>query len=108
MGEERSLSATCPVSGFNQACKAKLTKGNGNCKSGRNARCVLCSKCSDYSTGWCKVCASYGVRSNVDHTSETRVGSLRACLKPQFRRLEEEDEEPSKEEEEESSEERSL
>merc|ERR1712216_636927 len=120
--EERSLSATCPVSGFNQACKAKLRKGNGDCKSGKKARCVLCSKCSDYSTGWCRVCARYGVRAEVDDNSHVQVGNLRACLpdnnnfhvprmcvKPQFRRLEEEDEEPSKEEEEEeSSEERSL
>merc|ERR1711907_797423 len=109
--EERELSATCPLNGFNAGCQKRLTKPNGSCKSGKKAVCTLCSACTDYKSGWCADnCDQYGERvqvsnkNNVNNALKNCIAGDQPhvpyyCVKQQFRRLEEEDEESSEERE---------
>merc|ERR1712023_417707 len=104
--EERELSATCPLNGFNAGCQKRLTKPNGSCKSGKKAVCTLCSACDNYNSGWCADnCDQYGERVQVSNKNTINVNrALKNCIagdtphvpyycvKQQFRRLEEDEE----------------
>merc|ERR1712023_428673 len=112
--EERELGAhLAPLGGFSDACQQRLTKANGQAKSGKKAVCTLCSQCSDsdYESGWCaNNCRQYGERTQVSRKGEIGVNNALKnciagsqpwvpyyCVKQQFRekyrRLEDEDEE---------------
>merc|ERR1711963_107153 len=110
--EERELSDSAPVGSFNAVCQKRLTKPNGSTKSGKKAVCTLCSKCSNYNSGWCADnCDQYGERVQVSKNKINVNNALKNCIagsqpsvpyycvKQQFRRLEEEDEESSEERE---------
>jgi len=89
--EERKLDANCPfTNGMSTQCRNWLTSG-GQCKSGKKAKCIMCSGCQTYAKNsayvqnnpHCDECRKFGKRSPIRNTGDF-TGNVWNCLQSNF------------------------